>query len=142
LSFFRPSLLDESNLDDLERFIENLNEFIPSYRKTEATSAWKKWLETYAKRIQNEDPMDWKSEGGIDWLDVREASMKSVNPRFVLRQWVLQEVIVVCQEGDLQRSRAVLGKILEVSYHLPFARLWEISNFIVDGNLSVPHMGW
>lgn len=129
-------------MDDLERFIENLNEFIPSYRKTEATSAWKKWLETYAKRIQNEDPMDWKSEGGIDWLDVREASMKSVNPRFVLRQWVLQEVIVVCQEGDLQRSRAVLGKILEVSYHLPFARLWEISNFIVDGNLSVPHMGW
>ncbi|KAF8340263.1 uncharacterized protein EI90DRAFT_3143793 [Cantharellus anzutake] len=115
LSFFRPSLLDESNSGALSMFIDTLDEFVPSFRKAEVPDAWKKWLESYAEHINREDPRAWKGKGGQDWLDVREALMKSVNPRFVLRQWVLEDVIKVCQDGDLRRSRAVLGKILRMA---------------------------
>ena len=88
--------------------------------------------------------MGWRGEEGIDWLAAREESMKSVNPRFVLRQWVLQEVIDVCQEGDLQRSRAVLGKVLQVSALTCVCKIpGGLSDFvIIDGNLSIPPLGW
>ena len=43
----------------------------------------------------------------------RERAMRSVNPRFVLRQWVLEEVIKSV-EGDVGEGRRVLGKVMQV----------------------------
>lgn len=43
-----------------------------------------------------------KREGVQDW-----------NPRFVLRQWVLEEVIAKCEKGEAG-CRRDLGKVLEV----------------------------
>lgn len=92
-------------------FITQLNEFVSDNRKTAASTAWSTWLRSYATRIDKEDSDAWEGDG--DWLERREEYMKASNPRFVLRQWVLEEVIAKC-EGDVPRSRAILSKMLEV----------------------------
>ncbi|QRW18397.1 hypothetical protein RhiXN_03321 [Rhizoctonia solani] len=64
------------------------------------------WLEKYAVRIvEDQETAGWS-------LDEREESMKSVNPRFVLRQWVLEEVIATVDKDNLA-GRAALMKTLE-----------------------------
>lgn len=65
------------------------------------------WLEKYAVRIvEDQETAGWS-------LDEREENMKSVNPRFVLRQWVLEEVIATVDKDNLA-GRAALMKTLEV----------------------------
>ncbi|KAF8751625.1 hypothetical protein RHS01_08554 [Rhizoctonia solani] len=63
------------------------------------------WLEKYAVRIVEDQETGWS-------LDEREENMKSVNPRFVLRQWVLEEVIATVDKDNLA-GRAALMKTLE-----------------------------
>lgn len=66
------------------------------------------WLERFAVRIAEDlDSAKWS-------LDEREKSMRGVNPRFVLRQWVLEEVIAVVDKDNMA-GRGVLSKTLEVS---------------------------
>ncbi|KAH7341292.1 UPF0061-domain-containing protein [Rhizoctonia solani] len=66
------------------------------------------WLEKFAVRIaEDQETAGWN-------LDEREASMKSVNPRFVLRQWVLEEVIESVDKDNVA-GRAVLMKTLEMA---------------------------
>ena len=84
-----------------------------------SSKQWKNWLEKYAARIESEKE-EWvgaseSSEG--DWLALREEEARLANPRFVLRQWVLEEVIAKV-EADAQNGRHVLAKVMQVS---PFA---------------------
>lgn len=44
----------------------------------------------------------------------REKEMKNVNPRFVLRQWLLEEVIERV-ERETQSGKRVLAKVMHVS---------------------------
>lgn len=94
-------------------FITRLNSSVASSRRSAAAVDWQSWLAKYAARIEEEKPL-W-SESGSEWLQVREDWMKAANPRFVLRQWVLEEVINICQSEPLGRGRSVLNKVLEVS---------------------------
>ena len=64
------------------------------------------WLEKYAVRIA-EDDVTWTPEE-------REQAMKGANPRFVLRQWVLEEVIAAVDK-DPVGGRGVLMKTLEMA---------------------------
>jgi uncharacterized protein YdiU (UPF0061 family) len=73
---------------------------------------WKEWLETYRIRIES-DADEWGPEGDM-WLEKRRQAMHGANPRFVLRQWVLEEVIKSV-ERDWKTGRRVLAKVLEVS---------------------------
>lgn len=72
---------------------------------------WVQWLEKYANRIEL-DASQWVVEP--DYEAARERAMKAANPRFVLRQWVLEEVIKKV-ETDPSTGRRVLAKVLEVS---------------------------
>ncbi|CAE6406608.1 unnamed protein product [Rhizoctonia solani] len=66
------------------------------------------WLEKYAVRIaEDQETAGWS-------LDEREESMKNVNPRFVLRQWVLEEVIATVDKDNIA-GRAALMKTLEMA---------------------------
>ncbi|KAG8682940.1 hypothetical protein FRC11_014152 [Ceratobasidium sp. 423] len=66
------------------------------------------WLEKFAVRIvEDMEEAGWS-------LDEREQSMKSVNPRFVLRQWVLEEVISAVDKDNIA-GRGVLVKTLEMA---------------------------
>ncbi|QRV75193.1 hypothetical protein RhiJN_03208 [Ceratobasidium sp. AG-Ba] len=68
------------------------------------------WLETYAVRIL-EDQAEGLSE--VD-LAERESRMRAVNPRFVLRQWVLEELIAGLDE-NIDKGRSALVKALDMT---------------------------
>jgi serine/tyrosine/threonine adenylyltransferase len=122
LSFFKPSLLtsspappDDPNPDQnvLEKFISDLLNLSPEARNmdhTKATNDWMTWFEKYTQRILSERD-EWTA--GEDWDLEREKAAKAANPRFVLRQWVLEEVIKKV-EVDAESGKKILGKVLQV----------------------------
>ena len=63
-----------------------------------------------ADRIDSE-ALEWVAEPDYD--AARERAVKAANPRFVLRQWLLEEVIKKV-ETDPTTGKRVLAKVLEV----------------------------
>lgn len=81
-----------------------------------ATTDWMAWLDKYASRIESERD-EWviaESPNGDDVYAKREMAAKNANPRFVLRQWVLEEIIARVEQ-DHGRGKRLLAKILHVS---------------------------
>ncbi|KAI0806282.1 hypothetical protein BC629DRAFT_1580720 [Irpex lacteus] len=76
-----------------------------------AKADWKKWLEMYAERVESEKDL-WTGDEGMDLQ--RERAIRGANPRFVLRQWVLEEVIKKV-EKDSTSGRRVLRKVLQMA---------------------------
>ncbi|KAG6852250.1 hypothetical protein C0991_001571, partial [Blastosporella zonata] len=133
LCAFRPGWLHSSSEKEgeLEKFIAKLVTNTPdavSADRGRSAGEWMVWLEVYAARIVGvQERALWGV--GVDGMDGaalneteqeikekkidedREAAMRSVNPRFVLRQWVLEEVIQRV-ERDAEAGRKVLGKVL------------------------------
>lgn len=87
------------------------------------------WLTIYAARINDEAEIAaWKSEGE-EWEGKRKQAMEGANPRFVLRQWVLEELIAELEETGVKgitEGRAKLARVLDVSF-------WETSQSISTG---------
>lgn len=74
-----------------------------------------KWLDTWRLRVEE----DW-AEAGPDADEQRQVAMRAVNPKFVPRGWVLDEVIDRVQNrGD----RNILGKVMRMSLD-PFQKEW------------------
>jgi serine/tyrosine/threonine adenylyltransferase len=118
LSFFKPSLTSVSdpnpNQSSLEKFIADLLSLSPEARSMDyakATNDWMAWFEKYSERILSERD-EWPLEDG-DWNAEREKAGKGANPRFVLRQWVLEEVIKKVEE-DAESGKKILGKVMQV----------------------------
>ncbi|KAG8747335.1 hypothetical protein FRC10_001514 [Ceratobasidium sp. 414] len=92
-------------------------ELVPPESREKACRDIIAWLEKYAVRI-----LEDRDEAGIEVdLANRERQMRAVNPRFVLRQWVLEEVIAGLDE-DAEKGRSVLVKVLDMASR-PF-ELW------------------
>lgn len=113
LTRFRPALLSSPDtfIDTLLRFTST-SDHMPQHEG--ASTRWKGWLEKYAARIENEKE-EWvgaSSDG--DWQALREKDARLANPRFVLRQWVLEEVIAKV-EADAQNGRCVLAKVMQMA---------------------------
>ena len=140
LSFFRPSLLHDPNSTQLDIFISDFLSFSPEADHAKATKSLLNWLHTYSERILSERDL-WKDEGDVDLA--RENAAKRANPRFVLRQWVLEEVIKKV-EKDAESGKRVLGKILQVGascfivllFYAESLRIWG-----VDGLQSIRAVG-
>jgi serine/tyrosine/threonine adenylyltransferase len=135
LSSFKPSLLallqpqldpTPTNLTNsamespvsnaLHQFITNILSATPEPQRLDhgaATGEWLSWLERYATRIRDEEA-EWTVTANTDIDTERGQEMKSVNPRFVLRQWVLEEVIKKV-ERDSDSGKRVLAKVMDVS---------------------------
>jgi serine/tyrosine/threonine adenylyltransferase len=139
LSFFKPSLLasfpptSDPNLDQsvLEKFISDLLSFSPEARSMDhakVTHDLMMWLEKYSERILGERD-EWTP--GEDWDLEREKAAKGANPRFVLRQWVLEEVIKKV-EDDTESGKKVLGKVLQVrnDFFSPAAAAVDLARLI------------
>lgn len=98
------------------------------------------WLETYKRRIEDERD-DWKEHE--DWSLKRVQEGQKANPRFVLRQWVLEEVIKKVEEDHVKGKR-ILAKVLEVCRRFDYCnrslnqgmRRW----FLTHSNLGVVKM--
>jgi uncharacterized protein YdiU (UPF0061 family) len=134
LSSFKPSLLalpqdaisnsansKESPISNaLQQFITNILSATPEPQRLDygaVTGEWLGWLERYATRIKDEEA-EWTAAAASVDIDIdneREQEMKNVNPRFVLRQWVLEEVIGKV-ERDSDSGKRVLAKVMHVSY--------------------------
>ncbi|KDQ19266.1 hypothetical protein BOTBODRAFT_27846 [Botryobasidium botryosum FD-172 SS1] len=132
LTTFRPDIISGSDSssdthtdDRLEKFLGKLvptsTSTLRTSRREEDAKEWIAWLERYAARIDGEKG-EWDLGGanrhgngdGDAWLHRRELAGKDANPRFVLRQWVLEEVIKLL-EDDMPRGREVLLKILHMA---------------------------
>lgn len=74
------------------------------------------WLALWKERIQE----DWKQDGRTD--HERKELMKSVNPKFIPRSWILDEVIDrVEHKGD----RQILGRVMQYTLN-PFQEDWGV----------------
>jgi uncharacterized protein YdiU (UPF0061 family) len=110
LTRFRPELLSSP-----DTFIGTLLRFTSSSDQQEgASTRWKDWLEKYAARIESEKEGWVSASSDGDWQALREKDARLANPRFVLRQWVLEEVIAKV-EADAQNGSCVLAKVMQVS---------------------------
>jgi len=114
LTRFRPTLMSSSS----DAFIDALISFTSAAtgvpERDAASKQWRNWLEKYAARIEREKD-EWagaNSEG--DWQAQREKEARLANPRFVLRQWVLEEVIAKVEAGA-ESGRSVLGKVMQMA---------------------------
>ena len=77
-----------------------------------------KWLARWSDRVVE----DWGRSPAAE--EEREAAMKMVNPKFIPRSWVLDEVIKrVEQQGD----REVLGRVMRMA-ESPFQDSWSDGN--------------
>ena len=87
----------------------------PSDSISRAEEALGAWLRVYAKRVMDpEEQAAWKESG-----ENRAQAMKNANPRFILRQWVLEDTIAkmdaAVKKGDIPEARKVLARVLDVS---------------------------
>lgn len=95
---------------------------LPAEQVDKAIDEVEGWLSVYARRVvQAEEVQAWKDaaagETG-DWVQARRAAMEGVNPRFVLRQWVLEELIAQLEGTGVEgiaEGRAKLARVLDVS---------------------------
>lgn len=114
LSAFRPDYV-QGNDEGLNAFISRLLGSIPRPEKLDrvkATTDFKAWLTKYSSRIL-EEREEWNGNCQEEVDALREKEMKGANPRFVLRQWVLEEVIAKVEKDAASGSR-VLAKVLKV----------------------------
>ena len=70
------------------------------------------WLAKWAERVSE----DWDGKD----QEEREKAMKSVNPQFIPRSWVLDEII---QRVEQKGERDVIGRAMKMAEH-PFEEVW------------------
>lgn len=120
LATFRPGWVpasedakqSASTKADFDKFVERLLAQAPDggpADRARSVKEWREWLDVYARRIQREADQ-WDGEV----MDAERATAaRAANPRFVLRQWLLQEVIAAV-EKDSVSARRILAKVLHV----------------------------
>jgi uncharacterized protein YdiU (UPF0061 family) len=123
LARFQPDLLQEARTADLQNLLDDMNTTsqCANPKATGGDSSaqdWTKWLNKFAIRIE-EDKDEWissvETEGPGEWYTRRKKEIIGANPRFILRQWILEEVIAKV-EADPVSGRTILAKVLEVSF--------------------------
>jgi len=115
LSVFRPDYI-QGGEEKLNAFVSHLLGSAPRPEKLDrakASTDLRAWLTKYSNRMLEErEEWDGSSQEEIDAL--REKQMKAANPRFVLRQWVLEEAIAKVEKDAASGSR-VLAKVLKMA---------------------------
>ncbi|KAI0833216.1 hypothetical protein BC628DRAFT_690 [Trametes gibbosa] len=131
LARFRPAVVcDEAALDAFVEGVLALSAEPERVDKARATVEWKTWLEKYAARIESEREL-WQegADADVDGDAKREAAARAANPRFVLRQWLLEEVIKKV-EVDAESGKRVLRKVLHMACN-PFEP-WGAEDHVGD----------
>jgi uncharacterized protein YdiU (UPF0061 family) len=137
LCAFQPSMLKDDRSVDFEVVLDRIVETAKPNKRSEGKDALKPWFKQYAAAIE-EDRALWESVGD-KWEELRSAEMRAANPRFVLRQWLLEETIKKLEHGSGLARRKLLGDIMHVSPHEAYRYIVgvELISFSVDGNTSL-----
>ncbi|KAI1797378.1 hypothetical protein LXA43DRAFT_969349 [Ganoderma leucocontextum] len=112
LCFFKPSIA--SSDESLKAFIDSILKLSSEPDRLDgirAHSDWSDWMRKYAARIESERDC-WDEDADVDMA--REKEARGANPRFVLRQWLLEEVIKKV-ETDEESGKRVLAKVLKMA---------------------------
>ncbi|VDB94305.1 unnamed protein product [Peniophora sp. CBMAI 1063] len=105
LAHFKPSVF--ASEDGLTKFIDGILALSsrPEWiQRDAAVKGWISWLQAFSERIERD---------GQD-VEARVENAKKHNPRFVLRQWVLEEVISRT-EADHVAGRRLLNKVMQMA---------------------------
>ncbi|KAI6042935.1 hypothetical protein EDC04DRAFT_2878302 [Pisolithus marmoratus] len=137
LASFQPRMIQEdydSGAATLEGFIAELLRGTPEPERLNtgnATEEWLTWLNTYAARIESEKTSgEWAGE---EFDEARKKAAIAANPRFVLRQWLLEEVIKKV-ETDPATGKHVLAKVMQMASS-PF-KPWGREGNVPENELS------
>ncbi|KAJ5169101.1 uncharacterized protein N7482_004695 [Penicillium canariense] len=85
------------------------------YTEDSARARIAKWLDNWRARVLE----DWGSDGDSE----RQAAMKAVNPNFVPRGWILDEVI---EKVERKGDREILGRVMQMCLN-PFNEEWGLN---------------
>jgi uncharacterized protein YdiU (UPF0061 family) len=96
-----------TSAEDEDRFLELIAPafYAPDAPDPELRTKWKHWARVYTERLRTQ---------GIP-EDVRHTRMKLVNPKYVLRNYLAQNVIQAAEKGDLSVLERLL-RVLETPY--------------------------
>jgi uncharacterized protein YdiU (UPF0061 family) len=91
------------------------SEGVTGFRHTEKDARKRvgAWLERWRNRVYE----DWGPDGGDT---EREVEMKKVNPKFIPKGWILDEVI---RRVEKEGEREILDRVLDMALH-PFGESW------------------
>jgi len=116
LAFFRTGMMKDDSTETMETYIKGLLSGTPdpdSMDSGKAAEEWMHWLDKYSARIESERRgQEWAGEADFD--SARQDAARSANPRFVLRQWVLEEVIKKV-EGDHDSGKRIMAKVMQMA---------------------------
>lgn len=106
-----PLPTDEKITDAMKDFIPYFKNYCERVSSEEEKTAWtESHVEKDVKGVVLE---------GEGWEDKREVEMLRVNPKFILRQWVLEELIGKLESTGTDRieeGRRELARVLDVRY--------------------------
>jgi serine/tyrosine/threonine adenylyltransferase len=95
---------------DLERFFPRVQSFAPRKSVKDGVQDVAAWLEKYKARLE--------IEGSVNDIE-RQKKMDKVNPKFILKNWVMDEVINDAKNGNYELLEKVKQMALE-----PFNETW------------------
>ncbi|TXT09014.1 hypothetical protein VHUM_02488 [Vanrija humicola] len=132
LSNFEPSKIgdDAYRRAYAKRWVANTTIDLKSDSVMRAEEGITAWLRVYAARVTSaEEKAAWEKDAPDgEWEEIRTVAMRAVNPRFVLRQWLLEETIKTVDEAlkakDVAGARKVLARVLDLATH-PFESYGE-----------------
>lgn len=124
LSNFHPSKIDDDayRRSFAKRWVANTTIDLKSDSAMRVEEGITAWLRTYAARATSADEKAaWEKDAPDgEWEEIRTVAMRAVNPRFVLRQWLLEETIKTVDEAlkakDVTGARKVLARVLDVGW--------------------------
>jgi uncharacterized protein YdiU (UPF0061 family) len=122
-TFRRLSHISTSEIDSDEKRKDVAGKFFHAEGLTsnlagnedEARARIARWLEKYRLRVVE----DWEEEEGND--EARSSAMKAVNPKFIPRSWVLDELI---ERVEKKGEREVLERVMHMALH-PFEEEYQ-----------------
>jgi serine/tyrosine/threonine adenylyltransferase len=118
--FYRLGNTPIYSLKSKDDYLHTASQILPHDTQTEkALDTLAEWMETkYKPRLDKESSND----------ESRQKIMNQVNPKFVLRQWILQEVIEKTRsEKDVGvKDKELLDLVLKMSLE-PFKQSWGVN---------------
>ncbi|KAJ3744185.1 hypothetical protein DFH05DRAFT_1158991 [Lentinula detonsa] len=138
LSFFNPSAADNHGVSIIQQLLGNISPTdLQMVNMDSAKKDWEEWIDKFKERIED-DQISWKNDAGVvaeleDLYAMRMKEAKEANPRFVLRQWVLEEIIKHV-ENDQDKGKRQLAKVMHMACN-PFEE-WgaEVAEMKEDGD--------